>query len=161
MKNDQIFTPDYIVSKMLDEIGYNDDNIKTHTILEPSFGAGAFLFEILGRILKYAAKYELSHSETLEILDNVYGVEIDEKLYKETKSKLIELCEYNGIKYDFPNLINGDATKTLWFNEFDYVIGNPPLSIKHQLCNKEDNTTIYQHKQLHTDSCKGGVVVYE
>jgi hypothetical protein len=53
VENCQIFTPPTIVNKMLDMIDYNGDNIATKTILEPSFGDGAFLVPIVQRMLNY------------------------------------------------------------------------------------------------------------
>ena len=57
MKHDQVFTPDYIVKKMLDDIDYRGENLRK-TIFEPSFGDGAFLVEIVSRILEYAKDSE-------------------------------------------------------------------------------------------------------
>jgi len=47
MKNKlgQIFTPNYIVIKILDDVVFNNDNILQKKILEPSCGDGRFLTE--------------------------------------------------------------------------------------------------------------------
>ena len=53
MKKEQVFTPHEIVCFMLDKIGYCGANIINSTIFEPSFGEGAFLIEIVSRIIEY------------------------------------------------------------------------------------------------------------
>ena len=65
MENCQIFTPPTIVNKMLDMIGYTNDNIATNTILEPSFGDGAFLVPIVQRILQYGKQNK--HQEKCQL----------------------------------------------------------------------------------------------
>lgn len=45
----QVFTPTWIVSEILNLVGYNDDNILDKYILEPSCGDGVFLMEIVER----------------------------------------------------------------------------------------------------------------
>ena len=43
----QVFTPNWIVSEILDLVGYNNESILDKYILEPSSGDGAFLLEIV------------------------------------------------------------------------------------------------------------------
>jgi adenine-specific DNA-methyltransferase len=126
MRNDQIFTPPTIVSKMLDMIGYVGDNIKTKTIFEPSFGGGAFLLQIVDRIFNYADDNDLTDAEIIAILDHVQGVELDVKWYYKTKQILIDITNRRGLDYEWPNLICGDTTKMNISHIYDYVIMNPP-----------------------------------
>lgn len=133
MRNDQIFTPDYIVTKMLDDIGYVGDNIRTKTIFEPSFGAGAFLFQIVHRIFEYARANRLSKNELIAILDNVHGVEIDRKLYDKTMTMLNGFTSGCGIDYKWENIICGDATKVDLHGQYDMVVMNPPYIRCHDL----------------------------
>jgi adenine-specific DNA-methyltransferase len=53
-ENHQIFTPTHIVDLMLDTVGYTEDNILKKTIMEPSFGDGAFLCKIVERIIDFS-----------------------------------------------------------------------------------------------------------
>jgi adenine-specific DNA-methyltransferase len=54
----QVFTPKWIVDLMLDKCGLDNDNILEKTILEPSCGDGAFLCQIVKRIVeKEASKF--------------------------------------------------------------------------------------------------------
>lgn len=154
MRNDQVFTPIYIVKQMLDKIGYEGENIKYKKILEPSFGSGAFLIQIVDRIFNYAKLNNLSEKETIEILDNVHGVELDKKLYEETKKELKTYCkDVHGILYDFKNLINADSTKIKFNNDYDYVVGNPPYIRVHDLKKEERNyiEKNFQFSQGNTD----------
>jgi adenine-specific DNA-methyltransferase len=135
----QVFTPHYIVSEMLDKIGFYNDNVLKKNILEPSFGDGQFLVEIVKRIIQEGNKNNLTDSEITDIIvNNVFGFEFDKDLYEIGIKRIKELLSNNKIKYngDFPNLHNGDTIKlySLYENKLDFVIGNPPLSIKQELC---------------------------
>ena len=50
-KMGQVFTPDYIIEKLLDEIGYCGINIINKKILEPSFGDGRIIKHIVSRLI--------------------------------------------------------------------------------------------------------------
>lgn len=67
--------------------------------MEPSFGDGAFLSEIIKRIIKEGLKLSLSRKKISDIIkDNVFGIEKDEKIYKKT------ICRLNWIleEYEMP-----------------------------------------------------------
>ena len=91
MKHDQVFTPDYIVKKMLDDIDYRGENLRK-TIFEPSFGDGAFLVEIASRILEYAK----GEAEAHVLLDNILGCEIDPVMYTRAIERLDALVAAKG-----------------------------------------------------------------
>ena len=152
-RNDQIFTPIDIVNKMLDMIGFTGDNIRTKTMFEPSFGAGVFLDAILIRIIEYARENSLSNEDVVRMLDHIYGYEIDEALFKETKQGLIKLTKLYGIDYEWPNLICGDTTKIHCNKQFDFCIGNPPYIRVHDLSDLERRYTEehYEFGQGNTD----------
>lgn len=46
-KEGQYMTPDGIVSMILNNIGYTENHVLTRKIMEPSFGDGAFLINIV------------------------------------------------------------------------------------------------------------------
>lgn len=48
----QIYTPPFIVEKILNEIGFNSPSILGKTVLDPACGDGRFLEEIVNRIIK-------------------------------------------------------------------------------------------------------------
>lgn len=127
MKHDQVFTPDFIVKKMLDDIGYSGTNLEK-TILEPSFGDGAFLVEIVRRIAEYAEDEQHLHT----LLDRVYGFEIDEKLYHKTLSRLNTVLAEYGYSHDWHYLRCMNALD-MPIKTFDYIVGNPPYVRIHDL----------------------------
>ena len=73
----------------------------------------------------------------LSILDNVYGFEIDEKMYDKAIDRLNELIHAYGLSYDWLNLICGDTTKLSPKNKFDFSVTNPPYIRVHDLKNDE------------------------
>ena len=141
-ENHQIFTPAHIVDLILDTIGYTEDNVMEKTIMEPSFGDGAFLCNIIERIIVYSKKkgFDANCIRTL-ILSNVYGIEKDPQLYEITINKINDICVANGIGSInmSNNLILGDTTVEYlnYKNKFDFVVGNPPYVRVHHM----DSTT--------------------
>lgn len=133
----QYITPEKIVVMILDDIGYAGDEVLTKKIMEPSFGDGAFLSEIIKRIIKAGRKQSLPEKEISDIIqNNVFGIEKDEKIYKKAISRLNGILEeYKIPKIEWKNLINGD-TLTEWEKhkeKYDYVVGNPPFVRIHNI----------------------------
>ena len=127
----QVFTPKDIVSEMLDKIEFTSKNIVTYKIMEPSFGDGAFLSQIVERIIRYCRYIGFDDDKALSIiLNNVYGIEKDEVFYKKGIENIRKVLVCEGIEYDgdFPNLYNADTVDlhSSFLNTFDVVIGNPP-----------------------------------
>ena len=133
----QYMTPEKIVVMILDDIGYAGGEVLTKKIMEPSFGDGAFLSEIVKRIIKEGRKQSLPEEEISDIIqNNVFGIEKDEKIYKKAIDKLNEILEeYKMPKIEWKNLVNGD-TLTEWENhkeKYDYIVGNPPFVRIHNI----------------------------
>ena len=85
----QYMTPKRIVVMILDDIGYAGDEVLTKKIMEPSFGDGAFLSEIVKRIIKEGRKQSLPEREISDIIQsNVFGIEKDEKILQQIQSIL-------------------------------------------------------------------------
>ena len=84
----QIYTPNFIVCKILDEILYNNKNILWKTILDPACWDWRFLIEIVNRILKYSSKKDLEKN-----LLKIYGWDIDEIALNECIKNLNELIK--------------------------------------------------------------------
>ena len=88
----QYMTPEKIVVMILDDIGYAGDEVLTKKIMEPSFGDGAFLSEIIKRIIKEGRKQSLSKEEISDIIqNNVFGIEKDEKMLNVVNQKIKQL----------------------------------------------------------------------
>ena len=64
----QYMTPERIVTMILDEIGYTGSEVLGKKIMEPSFGDGAFLSEIIKRIIKEGQKQSLPEEEISHII---------------------------------------------------------------------------------------------
>ncbi|MFM2266817.1 MAG: hypothetical protein RL757_258 [Bacteroidota bacterium] len=134
----QVFTPHWIVSEILDLVGYHDESILDKYILEPSSGDGAFLLEIVKRYINLCVKKEMGVQEIKERLETyIYAVEIDEIEYHKSilnlnnlVSKMLNINEHLNWKIYNQN--------TLYFyenylNYFDFVVGNPPYIRIHNL----------------------------
>ena len=60
--------------------------------MEPSFGKGVFIIEIISRIIHEAKAIGKSVEEICDIIENcVYGIEKDQALYNETIERLNQL----------------------------------------------------------------------
>jgi len=138
----QVFTPPEIVKLILDTVDYKGTKILTQTVIEPSFGEGAFLTEIVLRIIKAGIHSNIPCHEISSILNNnVYGIEKDDVLYKKAITSLNDLLN----KYHIPipewkHLLCGDTL--LLYKQFEgkmsYCIGNPPYVRIHNI---NDNYT--------------------
>ena len=134
----QYMTPDGIVSMILDNIGYTGNHVLTKTIMEPSFGDGAFLINILQRIISEGTKAGMTATEIVDVIaKNVHGIEKDETLYNKAISRLNSLLDvYEIDRLDWSkNLICGDTLIEYgrFADTFDYVVGNPPYVRIHNI----------------------------
>ena len=133
----QIFTPEDIVLDILNKVKYDNKNILFKKILEPSFGEGAFLIQIIDRYINIARQNNLSD---LEIKNNIekyiWGVEIDQVLFNKTIMKLDDfLQQINFLEKINWNFYNDDALNLNIYkeNKFDFIVGNPPYLGNHKL----------------------------
>lgn len=136
----QYMTPDGIVSMILNNIGYTGQHVLTKTIMEPSFGDGAFLINIVQRIITEGKKSGLTEFEIGSIINNkVFGIEKNENLYNRALKRLNSLLDVYDIKnVTWDNLICSDALVAYKAFEscLDYVVGNPPYVRIHNIPNK-------------------------
>lgn len=136
-KMGQIFTPDHIVSQMLDRALLNR-NILSVKIMEPSFGEGIFLCHVIERMIICADVLNIDKNVLGEaIRENIYGIEKDPVLHKRTIEQIGRLLSRHGIDtiYVPSNLICGDALKEYvrFINQMDIVVGNPPYVRPHYM----------------------------
>lgn len=135
----QVFTPKHIVDQMLDSIGYVSSNLEilTKKIMEPSFGQGIFLFEIIERLVESGRIHGMNESEISGMLqENVWGIELDEALYEQVIEDLNRLLEDRGIPLiESWNLYSGNTLsfKDDFVGSFDFVVGNPPYVRIHNI----------------------------
>lgn len=90
----EFFTPSSLVSKMCDKIPSTDWSNPTKTFLEPCFGNGNFLVEIIRRrIVDYSIDWKI-------VLNNLYGVELMSDNVQEAKDRIIELLKKLNVDFN-------------------------------------------------------------
>lgn len=125
-KNCQVFTPDEIVRKTLDIIGYERE-LFGKKVLENSCGDGQYLLGIVERYIKDCLENELSLKQISNgIEQDIYGTEIDEIHYKTCLKNLECLRKYYNLPKIKWNILLKDFLKYKFDIQFDYIIGNPP-----------------------------------
>ncbi len=88
----QVFTPNWIISEILDLVGYNNECILDKYILEPSSGDGAFLLEIVNRYINICINKKIETQEIKQRLEKyIYGIELDEVEYTKSIQNLNRL----------------------------------------------------------------------
>lgn len=152
----QIYTPDYIVSRILDDCGYNSvEAILGKRILDPACGDGRFLCEIVRRIIQYSPA-----SDVVKNLSQVYGWDIDEVAIEACKVNLNDLVAPLNIVIDWNVSITNSLRKIEAADlfaardsveTFDYVVGNPPY-VRVQHLDAEERQYIQGQFQF----CKSG-----
>jgi hypothetical protein len=128
-----IYTRREVVEFILDLCGYRADRpLHKLRLLEPSCGAGDFLFPAVERLLKAwkAANETLAPLETLG--DCIRAVELHRDTFDRTYATLLERLRNAGIGLPAAAAIvnrwlqNGDFLLTELSEPFDAVVGNPP-----------------------------------
>lgn len=134
----QYMTPDGVVTMILDTIGFTHHHALKKTVMEPSFGDGAFLINIIQRIISEASKLGKSNEEIVQIIQsNVYGIEKDPVLYDKAIYRLNNLLAVYGIEpINWANNLKCGDTLIEYsshLEQFDYVVGNPPYVRIHNI----------------------------
>jgi adenine-specific DNA-methyltransferase len=134
----QVYTPNWIVSEILDLVGYQGDTILDKYILEPSCGDGVFLLEIVERYINVASQNKISEKEIIANLEKyIYGVELDSVEYQKSIERLDDLMEKLWLKkvkihWNIVNQNTLDFYKN-YTHFFDFIVGNPPYIRIHNL----------------------------
>lgn len=137
----QVFTPDFLVSNILDYVGYTEGNILQKHVIDNSCGDGAFLCCIVDR---YCKDYITRNESILGLKDDlekyIHGIEIDTIAYDKCLVNLDTIVSKFGIQDVKWNILNCNALSVSVFdNMMDFVIGNPPYVRVHNLgLNYED-----------------------
>lgn len=131
----QVYTPNFIVCKILDDIGYNSPHILGKKVIDPACGDGRFLVEIVKRIIEFSDEKNLQKN-----LECVYGWDVDSEALTECCENLNNLLKEKTVdiqwniyntdsikKYEKPNLFTVNEIE-----KFDFIVGNPPyIRIQH------------------------------
>lgn len=141
----QVFTPDYLVTFILDEAGYRGQGILRRHCIDNSCGDGAFLCEIVRR---YCTEYTKIHGSTqglqAEVRHYIHGIEIDPVAFACCKENVKITLEAFGISGGSIDIINGDTLTIHKFdNLMDFVVGNPPYVRVHNLEENFDSVKTY------------------
>ncbi len=115
-----------LVREMIDQLPNHIKESSTTTFLEPGFGSGTFIFELIRELRKYGHSME-------NIQGRIYGCE--------TFGGAVNKVKRNLSNYDFKNIYNTDFLTHDFKNmEFDVVLVNPPYqqsdNIRAKLWNK-------------------------
>lgn len=84
----EVFTPDWLVKKMVDMLPPDELAKPEKTVLEPACGEGAFLAEILKRKL---ARVKPGSEEAFLALASLYGVEIQADNVAACRRRLLDI----------------------------------------------------------------------
>ena len=130
----QVFTPEWIVKEILDLVRFRGKNLLDKKIIDPSCGDGAFLKEIVSRIIDKCIELGYENKKILDLIQaNVFGIEIDKLEYENC---LINLNKIVNKKLSIDskiewNIINGDTLVSYkqFVNYFDFVVGNPKVDL--------------------------------
>lgn len=139
--NGQVYTPDFLVSNILDYVGYTDGNILQKHIIDNSCGDGAFLCNIVDR---YCKDYIGQNKSILGLKDDlekyIHGIEIDTVAYNNCILNLDTVISKFGVQGVKWNVLNCNALSVSVFDGIiSFVIGDPPYVRLHNLgLNYED-----------------------
>jgi hypothetical protein len=155
-----IFTKRPVVDFILDLCGFTPErDLCSMSVLEPSFGAGDFLFPIIERLLTSRDAF----GRTVDELANcIRAVELHAATFHSTRSALAELLQSRGLtKKETSTLLaswlqQGDFLVTEWGStKFDFVIGNPPYVRQERIAEvllaeyRQRYTTLYDRADLY------------
>ncbi len=123
----QVYTPSFIVQKILDGSGIDSLDCLGKSILDPACGDGRFLVEVVRRIVIFSPKSDLENN-----LSEVHGWDIDQDALDLCRNYLNKEIESTGVQVNW-NLVKKDALKaTDSEQKFDFIVGNPPyIRIQH------------------------------
>lgn len=123
----QVWTPAYMVERMLDDIDYQGEHILGKSIMEPSAGNGAFLLSAVRRLHDAAMSVGMSSDAMESMMDAcVHGIEYDREAYRGCMNGLHELMSSYHLSVPFSHVICMDALSYHPDTNFDYIVGNPP-----------------------------------
>jgi methylase of polypeptide subunit release factors len=142
-----IYTPEAVADYLLSEVQSIEPLSATTKVLDPACGSGVFLVLIYRRMIEQklfeSSADRLRADELIDLLHNIYGVELEQDAcYVAEFSLILTLLHYveprelDKSKFKFPILHNRQIFHGDFFNsklniwcsglEFDWIVGNPP-----------------------------------
>ena len=154
-KKCHVFTPIYIVNKMLDEVGYTK-NLYGKSFLENSCGDGQILCEAVKRYIKDCKKCNIKNTDIIKGLEtDFFAVEYDEGNFENCRKNLDMIAKTVGFENVKWNIVNADFLTLKMNQQFDFIVGNPPY-ISYANINVENRKYIRDN----FESCKKGKFDY-
>ncbi len=158
-----VFTRPEIVRATLDCAGYCAENdLLAMRLLEPSFGGGEFLSEVLSRLVEAFLANGHTWSESFEVLGpRIVGVEVHKATFLAATARLKEaLQELGASAGQAKRLVEhwlrcDDFLMTQLDGGFDIVVGNPPYVRQERIppvllaSYKERFSTLYDRADLY------------
>lgn len=123
----RVYTPSHIVEKILDDIGFDNEDILGKQVIDPACGDGQFLIEVARRIIRF------STVENLQLnLSKIHGWDIDEHAVNECINNLNKVISPYNIRIEWNVSLRNSLYKIPTQAAFDFVVGNPPyIRIQH------------------------------
>lgn len=125
----QVYTPRFVVEKMLSDLCPNPSDFLGKSILDPACGDGQFLAAIAEKIAEVSPKERLK-----ENLERLYGWDIDPNAVSLCVSNLNRFAKNLGLEINW-NVQVCDSLKKILdqsSQKFDLIVGNPPyIRIQH------------------------------
>lgn len=128
-----VFTRPVVVDFILDLAGYcASEPLWERSLLEPSFGAGNFLFPAVERLLAARKKALADGKKVGSIAGCIRAIELHRKTFDQVGEKLLNILHQAGFSFlDATQLVNawlvqGDFLLAQLPENFDFVVGNPP-----------------------------------
>lgn len=134
----QVYTPLYIIHKMLSQLFEIKTIDKNTRILDPSCGGGYFLIESFNKI----------RSDLKDLVDDryiienmLYGIDVDDFSIFLTKVGLLFASSLTDVNF---NIFNFDyLTDSFKLDKFDIIVGNPPY-VGHKNLSRSYKKTLYE-----------------
>lgn len=160
--NGVVYTPLNIVRQMLDMCGYtksNEDILCKH-VIDNSCGEGAFLTEIVRRLVYVCEKKLLAYVDIRKTLESyVHGIEVDNEsrlaCIKNLNRTLLDIGLDMNVDWDIRccnALLCGDYNEKM-----DYVVGNPPY-VRVQSLKKDEE--LYNSVKSYSFCSRGSCDLY-
>lgn len=132
-KNGRVYTPRFIVERILDLADYRGKKIAGKIVADPSCGDGAFLTAVVERYCRENATLGAARLKA-ELETCVRGIELDPAEREQCVRNLDAVALNFGVQGVNWNVVCADAlTFDRWNGQIDFVVGNPPYVRVHNL----------------------------
>lgn len=127
-KEGQVYTPDRMVTLILDSCNYSGPAILTRHVMDNSCGEGAFLVEVTRRYIMAARDRHMPHLLlATHLAKYIHGIEKDPEAHARCIHNLDRIAQEYGLHAIRWDVCLADAlTVSDYDGQMDWVVGNPP-----------------------------------